>query len=164
MPGHRRARSAPRSRRRSCATSCRRSACRSCRCRRSSFTTRESPSMPRAGWWRRGRASSCRGLSTDSSSGRARRAPDESTDGGISRPGGAGSCSAVLLLGEAQARKAAALISQPAATQLAIQAAITAPISNHFMIVLLTTLALPVQAIDVWTTGLKFRCCSAEEQ
>nr|CBJ54442.1 conserved protein of unknown function [Ralstonia solanacearum CFBP2957] len=51
--------------------------------------------------------------------------------------------------GGAQARKAAALISQPAATQLAIQAAITAPISNHFMIVLLTTLALPVQAIAV---------------
>lgn len=32
-------------------------------------------------------------------------------------------------------------MSQPAATQLAIQAAMTAPISNHFMIALLTTLA-----------------------
>lgn len=32
-------------------------------------------------------------------------------------------------------------MSQPAATQLAIQAAMTAPISNHFMIVLLATLA-----------------------
>lgn len=32
-------------------------------------------------------------------------------------------------------------MSQPAATQLAIQAAMTAPMSNHFMIVLLTTLA-----------------------
>jgi hypothetical protein len=48
-----------------------------------------------------------------------------------------------------QARNAAALMSQPAATQLAIQAAMTAPISNHFMIVLLTTLAMHVQAIDV---------------
>jgi|UPI000399BB0B hypothetical protein len=40
-------------------------------------------------------------------------------------------------------------MSQPAATQLAIQATMTAPISNHFIIVLLTTLALLVQAIDV---------------
>nr|CUV17564.1 Hypothethical protein [Ralstonia solanacearum]CUV31507.1 Hypothethical protein [Ralstonia solanacearum]CUV34392.1 Hypothethical protein [Ralstonia solanacearum]CUV39684.1 Hypothethical protein [Ralstonia solanacearum]CUV54248.1 Hypothethical protein [Ralstonia solanacearum] len=90
------------------------------------------------------------------------RLTNRPTRGGFQGRAGC-SCSAVLL-GGAQARKAAALISQPAATQLAIQAAITAPISNHFMIVLLTTLALPVQAIDVRTTGLKFRCCSAEEQ
>ena len=63
-------------RRRNCATCSRPLACRSCRCRRCFSTLRGNRSTPRAGLRMRVRASSCRGLSTDSSSGRRRRGPE----------------------------------------------------------------------------------------
>jgi hypothetical protein len=97
----------------------------------------------------RERASSCRDSSTDSFSGQAPSAPDASIDWDSGPGGKRYPARPFCFKGPDQARKAAALMSQPAATQLAIQAAMTAPISNHFIIVLLTALALLVQAIDV---------------